>query len=63
MISSLYVRIPKYEIPILAEMKKTIFTDIIDMNINSQDIGSNSLKRFQVGGTLSGKLENQYSGR
>ena len=53
------VRIPKYEVPILAAMKKNIVTDIIDVKINIQDGGSNSLRRFQVGATLAGYLENQ----
>ena len=57
------VRIPKYEVPILAAMKKKIVTDIIEMKISIQDVGSNSFTRFQVGATLAGYLENQYSGK
>ena len=51
------VRIPKYEVPILAAMKKTIDTVTIDAKINIQEVGSNSLTRFQVGETLAGYLE------
>ena len=61
-ISSMNVRIPKYEVPILAAMKKKIVTNIIDVKISVQDGGSNSFTRFQVGATLSGYLENQYVG-
>ena len=53
------VRIPKYEVPILAAMKKKIVTDIIDVKIRIQDGLSNSFRRFQVGATLAGYLENQ----
>ena len=59
MISSMNVRIPKYEVPILAAMKKKSVTNIIDVKINIQDGGSNSFRRFQVGATLAGYLENQ----
>ena len=52
-------RIPKYEVPIFAAMKKKIVTDMIDVKISNQDVGSNSLRRFQVGATLAGYLENQ----
>ena len=62
-ISTLKVRVPKSEVPILAAMKKKIVTDIIEIKINIQDVGSNSFRRFQVGATLAGYLENQYSGR
>ena len=58
-ISSMNVRIPKYEVPILAAMKKKMVTDIIEMKISTQDVGSNSVRRFQVGATLAGYLENQ----
>ena len=58
-ISSVNVLIPKYEVPILAAMKKKIVTNIIDVRINIQDGGSNSFRRFQVGLTLAGYLENQ----
>ena len=57
------IRIPKYEVPILAAMKKKIVTDTIDVKINIQDGVSNSFTRFQVEATLAGYLENQYSGR
>ena len=57
-ISSMTVRIPKY-LPILAEMKKKIVTNVVDVKINNQDVGSNSFTRFQVGATLAGYLENQ----
>ena len=53
------VRIPKYEVPILAAMKKKIVTNVIDVKINNQEVGSNSFTRFQVGATLAGYLENQ----
>ena len=59
-ISSLYVRIPKCEVPILAEKKKKKDTEIIDENINIHDGGSNSFRRFHVGLTFSGNLLNQY---
>ena len=62
MISSMYVRIPKCEVPILAEKKKKRCTDIIDEKIRIQDGVSNSFTRFQVGGILVLYLENQYSG-
>ena len=55
--------IPKYKVPILAAMKKKMVTDIIEMKISIQDVGSNSFTRFQVAATLAGYLENQYSGR
>ena len=50
-------------VPILAEMKKKNETNKIDRKNNIQDIGSNTFKIFQVGATLAGYLENQYSGR
>ena len=56
-ISTLKVRVPKSEVPILAAMKKKIVTDIIDVKINIHDGGSNSFKRFQKA-TLAGYLEN-----
>ena len=59
MISSMNVRIPKCVVPILAAMKKKIVTNTIDVKINIQDVGSNSFRRFQVGATLAGYLENQ----
>ena len=58
-ISCMNVRIPKYEVPILAPMKKKIDTHRIDVKIPIQDGGSNSFRRFQVGVSLSGYLENQ----
>ena len=61
-ISSMTVLIPKYEVPILAAMKKKIVTVIMEMKSNIQLGGSNSFTRFQVGATLAGYLENQYSG-
>ena len=61
MISSITVRIPKYD-PILAAMKKKIDTNVIDVKINNQDVGSKSFRRFQVGALLNGCLENQYEG-
>ena len=54
------VRIPKYEVPILAAMKKNIVTDVVDTKIEIQEGASNSFTRFQVGGTSDGNLENQY---
>ena len=53
------VPLPKYEVPILAAMKKKIVTNVIEMKINIQDGGSNSFTRFQVGATLAGYRENQ----
>ena len=58
----MYVRIPKCEVPILAEKKKKKDTEIIDENINVHDGGSNSFRRFHVGDFLAGNLENQYRG-
>ena len=57
------VRIPKCKDPILAAKKKKRVTDRIDVKISIQDVGSNSFRRFQVGATLAGYLENQYVGR
>ena len=62
-ISARNVRIPKHEVPTLPEMKKKIVTDMIESKINIQDVRSNSFRRFQIGATLAGYLENQYSGR
>ena len=59
MISSMIVRIPKCLVPILAAMKKKIVTNIMEIKISIQDVGSNSFTRFQVGATLAGYLENQ----
>ena len=59
-ISLANVRIPKYEDPILAAMKKKIVTTKIDVKIPIQDGRSNSFTRFHVGATLAGYLENQY---
>ena len=56
-ISSVNVWIPKYEVPILAAMKKKIVTKRIDMKISIQDVGSNSFTTFQVGASLAGYLE------
>ena len=53
------IRIPKYEVPILAAMKKNIVTDVIDAKIKIQEGVSNSFTRFQVAGILAGYLENQ----
>ena len=52
--------IPKCKDPILAAKKKKIDTHRIDVKIPIQDGGSNSFRRFQVGATLAGYLENQY---
>ena len=53
-ISSLKVWRPKYEAPILAEIKKNIDTERIDRNVNIQDMGVTRLTRFHAGdlGTL-----------
>ena len=59
MISTWNVSIRNCDVPILAEMKKKIVTNKSDMKINIQDVGSKSLRRFQVGGVLAGYLENQ----
>ena len=53
------IRIPKYEVPILAAMKKKSVIDKIESKINTQDCGSNSFKRFQIGEILDGYFENQ----
>ena len=58
-ISSMNVLIPKYKVPILAEIQKIIVTDNIDVKISIQDCTSNIFRRFQVGATLAGYLENQ----
>ena len=55
----MFVRIPKYEVPILAAMKKKVVTDVTDVKISIQDGVSNSFKRFQIGAALAGYLENQ----
>ena len=52
--------IPKYFVPILAEIKKTTVTDKMERKINIQDCGSNNFRRFQIGGVLEGYFENQY---
>ena len=52
--------IPKYEVPILPDMKKIIVTKTIDRKISPQDRGSNSFVRFQIGEVLDGNFENQY---
>ena len=62
-ISSISGRIPKYKVPILAAMNKKSVTKKRDVKIRIQDIGSNSLSKFQVGAILGGYLEYQYSGR
>ena len=58
-ISPEIVRILRYLLPIMAAMKKNNVTDIIDVKISIHDGGSNRSKRFQVGATLAGNLENQ----
>ena len=58
-ISTMNVRIPNCEVPILAAMKKKRVTDIIEMKIKIQDGGSNSFRRFQVGATLAGYLDHK----
>ena len=58
-ISSMNVRIPNWEVPILAAMKKKIDTNRIDRKNGIQDGGSNTFTIFQVGATLAGYLENQ----
>ena len=60
MISSMNVRIPKYDVPILAAKKRNSVTDVVDAKISIQEVGSNSFTRFQVGATLAGYLEYQY---
>ena len=57
------IRIPKYEVPILAAKKKNSVTDVVDAKIKIQEGVSNSFTRFQDAGILAGYLENQYSGR
>ena len=54
------VEFPKCKAPILAEKKKKLKTNKIERKMKIQDIGSNSFRRFQVGATLAGNLENQY---
>ena len=58
-ISSMKVTISKYEVPILAARNKKSVTNIIDVTISIQDVLSNSFRRFQVGSSFSGDLENQ----
>ena len=60
MISSKNVRISKFEVAILATRKKKSVTKTRETKINIQDGGSNSFRRFHVGATLAGYLENQY---
>ena len=62
-ISSLKVWIPKYEVPIFAEIKKKIETKRIERKINIQDCVSNILTMFHVGANLAGYLVNQYCGK
>ena len=62
MISSWNVSIRNCDVPILAEMKKKIVTNKSDKKISIQDVGSKSLRRFQVGAVSAGYLENQYRG-
>ena len=57
------VGVPKYKVPILAEKKKKMETEIMDRKIPIHPGGSNSFTRFQVAGILDGYLENQNSGR
>ena len=59
MISSMNVRIPKYDVPILAAKNRNSVTDVIDAKIKIQEGVSNSFTRFQVAGILAGYLENQ----
>ena len=59
MISTMDVRIPKYDVPILAAKNRNSVTDVVDAKISIQDGRSNSFTRFQVGATLAGYLENQ----
>ena len=58
-ISSMDIWIPKYLVPYLAARKKKNVTNMIEMKINIQDVRSNSFRRFHVGATLAGYLENQ----
>ena len=58
-ISSMNIRIPKYEVPILAAIRKKRVIDKIESKINTHDVGSNSFKRFQIGEILAGYFENQ----
>ena len=59
-ISSLKVWRPKYEAPILAEIKKNIDTERIDRNVNIQDMGVTRLTRFHAGDLFSGYFDHQY---
>ena len=61
-ISPVNVFSPKYLVPILAEMNKKIDTEAIETKISIQDCGPNSFKRFQIGETSDGYLENQCPG-
>ena len=54
MISSENVVIPKYFAPILAENKKKIEIDVIDMKVSSHVIGLKIVNRFQMGETCEG---------
>ena len=63
MISSNAVLIPKYLVPILAATLRNIVTERIETKINVQEVISNNFNRFQIGATLAGYLEYQFSGR
>ena len=54
MISSVQVRIPKYETPILAEAKKNIETNKVETKIKNQVNGVKISTRFQIGEILGG---------
>ena len=54
MISSVYVRIPKYETPILAEAKKNIVTIPVAKNINIHVSGVKIFNKFQIGEVFGG---------
>ena len=54
MISSVYVRLPKYETPILDAIKKNIDTKNIDMNNSTHAIGVKISNKFQIGEVLGG---------
>ena len=47
----------------MAAILKNIVTERIETKINVQEVISNNFKRFQIGATLAGYLEYQFSGR
>ena len=61
-ISPVKVFRPKDEFPIFAEINKKMETETIETKIHIQAWRLKSFKRFQVGETSDGYLENQWRG-